>query len=135
LLRKSVKFEWTTACDKSFNDIKEFLSNSPVVAAPNFEKPSKLAIDAIDYAVGSVLLQDDENSIEHPIACFSKKLNSHQKNYSTIEKETLSLVFALQHFDIYVNSEVNPLLVYTDYNTLTFVSKLGTKNPRILRWC
>ena len=50
---------------------------------------------------GAVLLQSDDENIEHPICYFSKKFNVHQKNYSTIEKECLALILAIQHFDIY----------------------------------
>ena len=55
---------------------------------------------------------------------FLKELNKHQKNYSTIEKECLALVLALQHFDVYVSSSYVPLVVFTDHNPLTFLSKI-----------
>jgi len=40
-----------------------------------------------------------------------KTLDEHQKRYSTIEKETVGLVFALNHFDVYLNPTVVPILV------------------------
>lgn len=43
----------------------------------------------------------------HPVstvqwASFQKKFNSHQLNYAIIEKEALALIWALQHFEVYV---------------------------------
>ena len=134
LLKRGTKVTWTDQCQEAFTQIKNFLSNSPVMAAPNFDKPFKLSVDASDCAIGSVLFQEDENKIDHPVAYFSRKLNPNQRNYSTIEKEALSLVLSLLHFEVYVSSSVNPVIVYTDHDPLKFVSKLGKQNRRILRW-
>ena len=135
LLKKGVDFVWSNECHNAFLDIKTFLSNAPVMAAPEFSKPFKLAIDASDSAIGSVLFQEDDQGIDHPIAFFSRKLNSNQKNYSTIEKEALALVLSLQHFEVYVTSSINPVIVFSDHDPLKFTTKLGQKNQRILRWC
>ena len=40
-------------------------------------------------------MQEDSNGVDHPVSYFSKTFNKHQKNYSTIEKECLSLILAL----------------------------------------
>lgn len=37
------------------------------------------------------------------LAIFQKKLNRHQQVYSTIEKEALALVLAVQHFEVYLS--------------------------------
>ena len=61
----------------------------------------KLVVDARDIGAGGVLLQEDDNGVDHPV---SKKLNKHQRNYSTSEKEHLSLILALQYFEAYLTS-------------------------------
>nr|XP_054760876.1 uncharacterized protein LOC129267163 [Lytechinus pictus] len=99
LLKAKVKYVWSDECQRSFENLKAILVNEPVLAAPNFTKPFKVAIDACDVGVGAVLLQEDEEGIEKPVCYFSKKLNRFQKKYSTIEKEALSLVLALQQFE------------------------------------
>ncbi len=86
-----------------------------------------------DVGAGAVLLQRDGNSVEHPVSFFSRKFNSYQLNYSVIEKETLALVWALQHFEVYVNSSA-PLTVYTDHNPLTFLNSVTCPNHRLMRW-
>ena len=44
-------------------------------------------------------MQVGEDGIDHPISYFSKKFDKHQRNYSTIEKECLAFILALEHFD------------------------------------
>ena len=63
-----------------------------------------------------------------------QKFDRHQRNYSTIEKETLSLILALNHFDVYLCTTYEPIVVYTDHNPLVFISRMKNKNKRILRW-
>ena len=65
---------------------------------------------------------------------FSKKFTKSQRNYSTIEKECLALVLALQHFEVYVSSSSLPVNVYSDHNPLVFTHKMKDKNQRLLRW-
>ena len=134
LLSKRVKFIWTDACQYAFDKIKSVLISSPVLNAPNFEKPFKLATDASDNGVGAILLQTDVDGIDHPVSYFSKRFNPHQKNYSTIEKETLALLLALQHFDVYLGTTMFPITVLTDHNPLVFLSRMKNKNQRLVRW-
>ena len=75
-----------------------------MLKAPNFNCRFKLAVDASDIGMGSVFLQEDENGVDHPACYFSKKFNVSQMNYSTIEKECLSLILAVQHFEVYLTS-------------------------------
>lgn len=65
---------------------------------------------------------------------FSRKFNKHEKRYSTVEKETLALMFALKHFEVYLGSTPFPIVVWTDHNPLTFLAKMKDKNQRLLRW-
>ena len=84
-------------------------------------KEFKLAVDASDVGAGGVLLQEDDNGVDHPICYFSKKFSKHQKNYSSVEKECLSLILALQHFEVYLTSSSSPFVVFSDHNPLNFI--------------
>ena len=134
LMKKGVKFHWDMNCQNAFDKVKAMLMNAPVLSAPQFEKPFKIMIDASDVGVGAVLLQTDERGLEHPVCYYSKKLNKHQQRYSTIEKEGLGLVLALQQFEVYINSGKHEIEVFTDHNPLTFLGRMKNNNQRILRW-
>ena len=134
LLGGKVNFSWTQAPQEAFDKAKRILMDSPVLKAPDFDKPFKLYCDASDIGVGSVLVQDDSEGIEHPVCFYSKKLDKAQRNYSTIEKEALSLLLALKHFEVYVEGSGFPIKVYIDHNPLVFVHKMKSKNRRLLQW-
>lgn len=134
LLQKNVKFSWTDTCQESFEKIKSLLTSHPILAAPNFEKVFKLMVDASDIGIGSVLIQEDDDGIDHPVCFFSKKLTKYQKGYSTIEKECLGLLMSLQHFDVYLKNARHQVIVYTDHNPITFINRMKGKNQRVLRW-
>ena len=98
-------------------------------------KSLKLAVDASDIGIGAVLLQKYDNCTDHPVCYFSKKLKKHQCNYSAIEKECLALILALTHFEVYISSSaVNPIIVFSDHNSLTLIDKVWCKNQRLLWW-
>ena len=98
---------------RGIDKLKTMLCHYPVLQSPNFNTPFSIAVDASEDSAGAVLLQrDSDNTIEHPVAYFSKKFNKHQKNYSTIEKELLVLILALQHFEVCVGAGQKPLILY-----------------------
>jgi hypothetical protein len=78
-----------------------------------------------------MLIQEDNNGVDHPVCFFSK--NKHQKNYSTIEKECLAFILAIQRFKVYVSSSWKPIVVFSDRYPLKFLHKLKNKNQRFLR--
>lgn len=126
---------WDERCQTSFDKIKSLLLCKPVLQGPNFYKPFVLHIDASDVAAGAVLMQEGKDSVLHPVSYMSVKFKPHQKNYATIEKEALSLLLALEKFDVYLGSTGNKIIVFSDHNPLTFVRKMKNKNQRLTRWC
>ena len=74
-----------------------------------------------------VLLQEDDNGVDHPVCYFSKKFNKHQKNNSTVKKECLSLILALQHFKVYVTSSSSHIVVFSDHNPLILSIRWKTR--------
>lgn len=134
LLSTARKFVWSPECDSAFNAAKDLLSSAPELSAPCFTLPFKLQVDASSSGAGAVFLQEDANGVEHPVCYFSKKFTNAQHKYSTIEKETLALVLALQHFEVYLGGSNHVITVYTDHNPLVFLHSMQNSNQRLMRW-
>lgn len=133
LLKGKHKYTWDKRCQSAFETLKEVLCADPVLCVPDFSRGYKLACDASDFAVGAVLLQEDEQHIDRPVAYFSKKLSPPQSRYSCIEKEALSIVLALQHFKYYL-ATTKPTIVLTDHKPLTYLRSFSHVNRRLMRW-
>ena len=128
------KFVWSPACQTAFDNICSLLITTPVLRAPDFHRPFQVQVDASDIGAGAVLLQTDDTNIMHPICYMSTKFKSFQKNYSTIEKEAIALLMALEKFEIYLGNTNQKFIIYSDHNPLQFVSRMRNKNQRLTRW-
>ena len=133
LLSKRAKFIWSPEWEIAFQNLKAILESSPVLAAPNFSKPFKLVVDVSEVASGSALLQEDKVGVDHPVCYYSKNFNKSELNYSTIEKECLALVLAIQHFEVYYLPHLYQYMCLA-ITTHVFINKMKNSNQRLLRW-
>jgi len=131
LLRKGTKFVWDEDSETAFLDLKSRLASRPILTLPNFSLPFSLAADASDIAIWVCLFQTIDDT-EHPVAYYSKKLNAHERNYSTVEKEALALILATRTFAVYLDA--NPVVEFSDHSPLQFLHKLANHNQKLLRW-
>ena len=65
---KDVSFVWTEAAASAFEELKEKLTTSPVLAYPSFDQDFVLETDASISGLGAVLAQVQSDSKLHPIA-------------------------------------------------------------------
>jgi hypothetical protein len=90
LMKKNVKFEWGKECRNAFENIKRYLSNPPVLAAPIKGRPLILYIAALDSSLGGLLAQKNEEGKEVANYYISRTLAGAEHNYSPIEKICLA---------------------------------------------
>ncbi|KAI2644029.1 Retrovirus-related Pol polyprotein from transposon 17.6 [Labeo rohita] len=134
LLSTAREFRWNSKCDCAFGAAKDLLCSAPILSAPDFSYLFTLEVDASVVGCGAVLTQEGELGVHHPICYFSKNFSKAQRRYSTIEKEALALILALQHFEVYVGGSPEPVAVYTDHNPLVFLMRMCNSNQRLMRW-
>jgi hypothetical protein len=58
LLEKDKKFEWTSACEASFQELKKQLTTALILVMPDMEKSFSIYCNASGQGLGCVLMQD-----------------------------------------------------------------------------
>jgi hypothetical protein len=131
LLEKDSSFIFNEECVEAFELIKKKLITAPVIAAPDWSLPFEIMCDASDLAVGAVLCQKHERVL-HVIYYASKVLNEAQRNYTTTEKEFLSVVSAFDKFRHYILG--SRIIIHTDHAAIKHLIAKQDSKPRLMRW-
>ena len=134
LLKKGIPFEWKQEQEDTFQKLKQAVQTEPVLLQPTQKKPFEVEIDTSNYAIGAVLMQKDNKGILHPVAYFSKLLNSAQRNYNVYNCELLGLVETCRHFRQYMHQPAHTIKVHTDHANLLYWKNPGEHNRRVARW-
>nr|GEZ74362.1 reverse transcriptase domain-containing protein [Tanacetum cinerariifolium] len=95
------------------------------------DQPFELMCDASNFDVGVVLGQRVEKHFR-PIHYASKTMTQAETNYTTTEKEMLTVVYAFEKFRSYLI--MNKSIVYTDHSTLKYLFVKKYAKARLLCW-
>ncbi|MCH87014.1 retrotransposon protein [Trifolium medium] len=91
LTRKDTPFVWNEECEESFGQLKERLTQAPVLIIPDPNRSFVVFCDASTKGLGCVLMQDDR-----VVAYASRQLKTHEENYPTHDLELAAIIFALK---------------------------------------
>src|SRR3954470_13968753 len=114
MVEKEKKYEWTEACEASFQELKKRLVYAPVLCLLDLEKEFQVYCDASCLGLGSVLMQGGRFA-----AYASRKLKKHETNYPTHDLELASVVHALKTWRHYLLGKCCE--VFTDHKSLKYI--------------
>ncbi|KAI3819527.1 hypothetical protein L1987_13368 [Smallanthus sonchifolius] len=123
LTRKEIKYEWGSTQEEAFKELKEKLTQAPVLALPEGNEDLVVYSDASGQGLGCVLTQRGR-----VIAYPSRQLKVHEVNYPTHDLELAVVVFALKiwrHFLYGVK-----FIIYSDHKSLNYFFEQKELNMR-----
>lgn len=118
LLKKDIEWLWTSIHENAFTEIKNCISQAPVLQNFNSDLPVTIQCDASRDGLGCCLMQNGK-----PVSYASRSLSSAERNFSQIEKELLSVVWATKKFHYFIYGR--KCTVLNDHKPLETLLKKG----------
>ena len=139
LTKKIKKFQWTPACQKSFELLKETLCGEPVLKYADTSKPYTLYTDVSKFGWAGVLTQSHTTVIDgkstttdHPIAFVSGLFRDSQLNWAALMKEAFAIYISVKKLSFYLTDA--QILLRSDHKPLEKFLQKNTLNSKVNNW-
>ena len=139
LAKKDAKFECTSACQKSFELLKEALCGEPVLKYADTSKPYTLYTVASKYGWAGVLTQPHITTIDgkstttdHPVAFVSGLFRGSQLNWAALTKEAFAIYMSIKKLSFYLTDA--QILLRSDHKPLEKFLLKNTLNSKVNNW-
>ena len=125
---KDAQWVWGPEQSTAFNTLKDRLTDSTTIAYYDPHAPIEVLTDASPVGLGAILAQNSK-----VVAYASRALSDVESRYSQTEREALAVVWACEHFDIYLRGATS-FDVITDHKPLVTIWAKPRPPLRIERW-
>ena len=124
--------QWTDDQRGAFDQLRDVLASSPVLAHPNWDSPFAVHTDACKHGLGATLTQVVDG--KEMVVCYaSRALAPNELAYNTYEKECLAVVWACSlWYSLYLYGR--KFTVVTDNQALTWLFTRAPTQSRIQKW-
>ncbi|KAG3200061.1 hypothetical protein PC129_g23932 [Phytophthora cactorum] len=133
LLKKEAEWKWTAECQQAFDAVKQGLTEAPILAVADQDRPFHVVCDASNFAIGCTLVQHDHEGRDRVVYYQSLQLKPAARNYPVHDKELLAMKYALAKFRVYLLGS-GPFVVYTDHASLRTAVKTPHISQQMVRW-
>ena len=133
LTKKDKKFEWTPACQKSFDLLKETLCGEPVLKYADTSKPYTLYTDASKFVWAGVLTQSHTTVIDGKSSHICGGLfRGSQLNWAALMKEAFAIYMSVKKLSFYLTDA--QILLRSDHKPLEKFLQKNTLNSKVNNW-
>ncbi|UTT91134.1 hypothetical protein NDA17_003326 [Ustilago hordei] len=127
------KFELPEEAQQAFHKLIQAFTSAGVLQHFDYHLPTRLETDASDFAIAGVLKQEHEGRW-HPVAFYSRKMSSAEKNYEIHDKELLAVVACLTQWRHMLAGLPSQLVILTDHEALKYFKSQRRITGRQARW-
>ncbi|UTT89704.1 hypothetical protein NDA17_007024 [Ustilago hordei] len=127
------KFELPEEAQQAFHKLIQAFTSAGVLQHFDYHLPTRLETNASDFAIAGVLKQEHEGRW-HPVAFYSRKMSSAEKNYEMHDKELLAVVACLTQWRHMLAGLPSQLVILTDHEALKYFKSQRCITGRQARW-
>lgn len=136
---ESVLLEIGEEARAAFQLLKDKFSSGPLLVHFDPRLPCRIETDASGFAISGILSQPrpgKNGKVQwHPVAFYSRKMSSAERNYDTHDGELLAIVEAFKHWRHYVEGPVvKAVELLTDHANLQGFMTTKALSRRQARW-
>ena len=127
LTKSDQPWTWTSSEQQAFDQLKRLLTSDTILSYFNPHKKATILVDASPVGLGAI----QENRV---VAYASRSLSPVEQRYSQTEREALAVLFACEHFHLYIYGA--QFSIITDHKPLEriFSNPSARSNARLERW-
>ena len=125
LLHENTPWKWTDEHESLFQKLKMSLTSETELTIPNTKHPFFITVDASLIGLGAVLFQLNEQNKMKVISYNSRILNPQEQKLSTLGRELLGIVHALQIYEFLIIGSPHPIHIFTDHKPYYIVFQKG----------
>ena len=123
-------FTWTDECQKSFEELKKYLTFPPLFSPSKQGEPLSLYLAVSPTAVSSALIRE-KDGMQLLVYYTSKAFQGAEEWYPAMEKLALALVIAARKLRPYF--QVHTIIVLTNHPFCKTMNKLAAAG-RLIQW-
>ncbi|GJT50087.1 reverse transcriptase domain-containing protein [Tanacetum coccineum] len=127
---KENDFHWTPEAEQAFKQLKQHLSELPLLVAPKQKEELIVYLSATHGAISAVLMTK-RGTVQTSVYFLSHALQGPELNYTPMEKLVLSLVFSAKRLRRYF--QAYPIAVITDQPIKQIISRPDVAG-RLQKW-
>ncbi|XP_027177519.1 uncharacterized protein LOC113776533 [Coffea eugenioides] len=129
-LRRGPHFEWTSECQKAFDELKAHIARLPALTSPTQGETLFIYLAVGEEALSAVLVRE-EDKVQKPVYYVSRALQGAEPRYAAVERYVLALVHAARKLRSYF--QAHPVIVVTDQPLKQILSKPDASG-RMMKW-
>ena len=134
LIRDSTSLHWTEEHEKTFQMIKDRISEDTILAIPYNEYPFHIHVDSSNVGTGCILIQQFPEG-KRIISFSSRFLEKAEQKMSTLHRELCGIVSALQTHEHYIIGSPFPIYLYCEHKPNLYLrGRKGQLSHRFFRY-
>ena len=98
----------------------------------NYGKVFHVHVDPFSYVIGCILVHFGDKNMDFLVCYAVRQLNTAERNYSTIEREGLRMIFEVQNYRHYLLA--NKFVFFTNHQALLYLVKKPCNTGMIVIW-